>query len=88
MNHIEIYSTNQCPWCNRAKSLLQAKGLDYEEIDVSSDQARLVEMVERSGRRTVPQIFIDDIAIGGFNELSKLDLSEIKAKKSANDTHY
>ncbi|MCG7874147.1 MAG: glutaredoxin 3 [Candidatus Thiodiazotropha lotti] len=88
MNHIEIYSTNQCPWCNRAKSLLQAKGLDYEEIDVSSDQARLVEMVERSGRRTVPQIFIDDIAIGGFDELSKLDLSEIKAKKSANDTHY
>ncbi|MCG7984355.1 MAG: glutaredoxin 3 [Candidatus Thiodiazotropha lotti] len=88
MNHIAIYSTNQCPWCNRAKSLLQAKGLDYEEIDVSSDQARLVEMVERSGRRTVPQIFIDDIAIGGFDELSKLDLSEIKAKKSANDTHY
>ena len=88
MNHIEIYSTNQCPWCTRAKSLLQSEGLDYEEIDVSSDQARLLEMMERSGRRTVPQIFIDDISIGGFDELSKLDLSEIKAKKIANDTRY
>ena len=88
MNHIEIYSTNQCPWCTRAKSLLQSEGLDYEEIDVSSDQARLLEMMERSGRRTVPQIFIDDTSIGGFDELSKLDLSEIKAKKIANDTRY
>ncbi|MCG8489637.1 MAG: glutaredoxin 3 [Chromatiales bacterium] len=88
MNHIEIYSTNQCPWCTRAKSLLQSEGLDYEEIDVSSDQARLLEMMERSGRRTVPQIFIDDISIGGFDELSKLNLSEIKAKNSANDTRY
>lgn len=85
MNHIEVYSTNQCPWCVRAKSLLQNEGLDYEEIDVSADQNRLLEMVERSGRRTVPQIFIDDVAIGGFDELSQLNLSEIKAKKSAND---
>jgi glutaredoxin 3 len=86
MNHIQVYSTNQCPWCSRAKTLLQAEGLDYEEIDVSSDQNRLLEMMERSGRRTVPQIFINDVAIGGFDELSKLNLSEIKAKKSANDT--
>ena len=85
MNHIEVYSTNQCPWCMRAKSLLQAEGLAYEEIDVSADQTRLLEMVERSGRRSVPQIFIDDVAIGGFDELSRLNLSEIKAKKSAND---
>lgn len=85
MNHIEVYSTNQCPWCVRAKSLLQAEGLAYEEIDVSADQTRLLEMVERSGRRSVPQIFIDDVAIGGFDELSRLNLSEIKAKKSAND---
>ena len=85
MNHIEVYSTNQCPWCVRAKSLLQAERLAYEEIDVSADQTRLLEMVERSGRRSVPQIFIDDVAIGGFDELSRLNLSEIKAKKSAND---
>ncbi len=87
MNHIEVYSTNQCPWCSRAKSLLQAEGLDYEEIDVSSDQNRLLEMIERSGRRTVPQVFINDVAIGGFDELSQLNLSELKAKTSANDDH-
>ena len=85
MNHIQVYSTNQCPWCVRAKSLLQAEGLNYEEIDVSANQDRLLEMMERSGRRTVPQIFIDDVSIGGFDELSQLDLSEIKAKLRAND---
>ena len=74
MNHIEIYSSDDCPWCLRAKSLLTAKGLDFEEIDISSDRARALEMIERSGRRTVPQIFIDDEPIGGFDELAKMDL--------------
>jgi glutaredoxin 3 len=74
MNRIEIHSTNNCPWCVRAKSLLPANGLDFDEIDLSSDRARALEMIERSGRRTVPQIFIDDEPIGGFDELSKLGL--------------
>ncbi len=74
MNRIEIYSTNNCPWCTRAKSLLRTKGLDYEEIDISSDQARTMEMIARSGRRTVPQIFIDDEPIGGFDELANMNL--------------
>ena len=56
--------------------MLHAKGLDFEEIDVSSDQARMLEMIERSGRRTVPQIFIDHVPIGGFDELSKMDLPD------------
>lgn len=72
MKNIEIYSTNNCPWCVRAKTLFQSKGLDYEERDISSDRARALEMVERSGRRTVPQIFIDGESIGGFDELSAL----------------
>ena len=76
MNHIEVYSTVNCPWCTRAKSLLRARGLDFEEIDISSDQARALEMSERSGRRTVPQIFIDDVPIGGFDELSNVDLPD------------
>jgi glutaredoxin 3 len=53
---------------------LTAKGLDFEEIDISSDRARALEMIERSGRRTVPQIFIDDEPIGGFDELAKMQL--------------
>jgi len=76
MNSIEIYSTDNCPWCTHTKSLLRTKGLDFEEIDISSDQARALEMIERSGRRTVPQIFIDDQAIGGFEELSKMNLTD------------
>jgi len=76
MNQIEIYSTDNCPWCTRAKSLLRTRGLDFEEIDISSDQARALEMIERSGRRTVPQIFIDDQPIGGFDEFSKMNLPD------------
>ena len=72
MNQIEVYSTDNCPWCIRAKSLLHTKGLDYEEIDISSDRVRALEMTERSGRRSVPQIFIDDEPIGGFDELSEM----------------
>ncbi len=73
MQHIKVYSTHHCPWCVRAKALLDARGLDYEEINISADTDRTREMVERSGRRTVPQIFIDDQPIGGFVELSALD---------------
>ncbi|MES9940786.1 MAG: glutaredoxin 3 [Candidatus Thiodiazotropha sp. 6PLUC2] len=83
MNQIEVYSTNQCPWCTRAKSLLHAEGLEFEEIDVSSDEERMLEMIDRSGRRTIPQIFIDDAPIGGFDELSKMNLSQI----STNSEH-
>jgi len=73
MKHIEVYSTDNCPWCVRAKALLESKRLDYEEINISTDTDRTLEMVDRSGRRTVPQIFIDYEPIGGFDELSQLD---------------
>jgi GrxC family glutaredoxin len=75
MRHIEIYSTQQCPYCVRARALLNAKGLDYEEIDVSVDQQIMHHMMERSGKRTVPQIFIDGESVGGFEQLSMLDSS-------------
>ena len=72
MKNIQIYSTQQCPYCVRAKALLQAKGLPYEEIDVSADIDVMQEMVQRSGNRSVPQIFIDGEPVGGFQELSQL----------------
>jgi GrxC family glutaredoxin len=75
MRNIEIYSTQQCPYCVRARALLNAKGLDYEEIDVSVDQQIMQYMIERSGQRTVPQIFIDGEPVGGFEQLSMLDSS-------------
>jgi glutaredoxin 3 len=73
MNNIEVYSSHNCPWCDRAKALLESKGLDYKEINISKDHVKALGMIERSGRRTVPQIFIDDEPIGGFDELSALN---------------
>lgn len=69
MNHIEIYTTAICPYCLRAKALLNAKGISYQEYDVSRDTEKLSEMLERSQRKTVPQIFIGDHHIGGSDEL-------------------
>ena len=73
MPNIQIYSTQQCPFCVNAKTLLQTKGLPYEEVDVSADIERMQEMIQRSGNRTVPQIFIDGDAIGGYQELARLN---------------
>ena len=73
MAKIEIYTSPFCGYCSAAKKLLDAKGFEYSEYDVMYDSARKVEMLERSdGRRTVPQIFIDEVGIGGYTELSKL----------------
>jgi glutaredoxin 3 len=70
---IEIYTTPNCPFCVRAKRLLDARGIPFREIDVGDDDALRADIVERTGRRTVPQIFIDGRSIGGFEELAALD---------------
>ena len=69
MNNILIYTTDTCPYCVRAKQLLQGKGMVYTEIRVDLDDSEREKMIARSGRRTVPQIFIDDQHIGGFDDL-------------------
>lgn len=66
---IVMYTSNSCAYCRAAKSLLHEKGLEFEEINVSFDREKLVEMMERSGRRTVPQIFFGDKHIGGYTDL-------------------
>lgn len=71
---IEMYTTPSCPYCDHAKNLLKQYQLDFEEINVSDNQAKMLEMVKRSGRRTVPQIFIGGESIGGYDELSQMDL--------------
>jgi thioredoxin reductase (NADPH) len=68
-----MYSKGWCSYCDRAKRLLAGKGQEWTEIDVEGSAAALDEMVERSGRRTVPQIFIGDRYVGGFDELAALD---------------
>jgi len=70
---VEIYTTSMCPYCVRAKRLLDERGIAYEEIDVSESDDVREDAIRRSGRRTVPQIFIDGRAIGGYEELAALD---------------
>jgi glutaredoxin 3 len=68
---ITIYTTTYCPYCVRAKQLLASKGLTFKEIDVTTDPDLRVKLVEKAeGRKTVPQIFINDQPIGGFDDLS------------------
>ena len=73
MPHIEVYSTPNCPYCVRAKALLQSKNLTFKEVDVGDDVESLRKMVQLSGLRSVPQIFINDRSIGGYDELAQLN---------------
>jgi glutaredoxin 3 len=69
-----MYSTGVCPYCVRAEALLKARGVvEIEKVRVDLEPARLSEMVNRTGRRTVPQIFVGDMHVGGFDDLSALD---------------
>ena len=70
---IEMYSTSWCGYCVRARSLLQRKGAKFVEISIEEQPERRAEMIARSGRRTVPQIFIGGQHIGGSDELDELD---------------
>jgi glutaredoxin 3 len=70
---IVMYSTTYCPYCERARALLSRKGVAYTEIKVDDDPAQREVMMKRSGRRTVPQIFIGERHIGGFDDMNALD---------------
>jgi len=70
---VTIYTTGWCPYCSRAKSLLSRKGVSFEEIDVESAPEKRAEMQTRSGRRSVPQIFIGDQHVGGCDDLHALE---------------
>ncbi len=73
MAKVEVYTKQNCPYCVRAKALLQRKGVAYAEIDVEADDARRAWLVEASGQRTVPQIFVDGRPLGGFSDVDALD---------------
>ncbi|MHA6688905.1 glutaredoxin 3 [Devosia sp. A449] len=73
MAKIEIYTTPTCPYCHAAKSLLADKGADYTEISVLDPALREAMTTRAHGRRTVPQIFIDDAHIGGYDDMAALD---------------
>lgn len=75
MSKVEIYTKSWCPFCALAKDHLDRKGVGYEEIDVTTDSVRELEMVDRSGRHTVPQIFIGDQHVGGNDDLLAAEAS-------------
>jgi glutaredoxin 3 len=74
MQPVKMYTTAVCPYCIRAKQILKARGVDaIEEIRIDMDPQRRVEMMNITGRRTVPQIFIGEVHVGGCDELAALD---------------
>jgi glutaredoxin 3 len=75
MVDVKIYTTRVCGYCVAAKRLLDARAIVYEEFDVTRDDAQRAWLVETTGRRTVPQIFIGGEAIGGYEDLRELDRS-------------
>ena len=75
MAKVEIYTTQWCPYCSAAKSLLAQKGVAYDEIDAEDPEVRSAMVRRANGRRTVPQIFIGERYVGGYDDLAKLDRS-------------
>lgn len=81
MKSVSVYTTTYCGFCVAAKNLLKTKGIPFEEIDVTNDPTARQDIARRSGKRTVPQIFIGDESIGGFVELKALsDKGQLEAK--------
>jgi glutaredoxin 3 len=74
MAHVLMYSTQVCPYCRMAEKLLATKGVvEIEKVLIDSDPQKREEMMTRTGRRTVPQIYIDETHVGGFDDLAALD---------------
>ena len=77
MNPVTMYSTAVCPYCVAAERLLKHRGVEHiDKIRVDLDPARMHEMMERTGRRTVPQIYIGNTHVGGYDDLSDLDAAD------------
>ena len=77
MAKVEIYSSGHCPYCIMAKQLLDRKGVSYIEIRVDLDPAKRQEMIKKSHQRTVPQIFINNAAIGGYTDLLAIEKTKL-----------
>lgn len=73
MRTVTIYSTEWCPYCVAAKRFLTGKGVPWQEIDLTEDDAGRAALVERTGRRTVPQIYVGEEHVGGYDDLRALD---------------
>ncbi|GAB4189162.1 MAG: glutaredoxin 3 [Wenzhouxiangellaceae bacterium] len=73
MREVVVYTKGYCPYCYAAKNLLNSKAVEFTEIAIDGDEALRNEMIERAGRTTVPQIFIGDHHVGGYDDLAALN---------------
>lgn len=88
MSAITIYTTPTCPYCVAAKKLLKNKGAAFNEVNVEKDRATALALKERTGRRTVPQIFIGETHVGGYDDLNALETAgRLDALISANSVN-
>ncbi len=83
MPNIKIYSKDYCPYCDKAKNTFKAEGWEYEEIDVTNRPELYMELKEKTGHMTVPQIFVDDEFIGGSDDLEK-QIDHVRKMMAAN----
>ncbi len=72
MKDVTIYTTTYCPYCRQAEKFLHDKGVPFKQVDVTEDEATRAKLVELTGQRTVPQIFIGEESIGGYSDMMKL----------------
>ncbi|HEV7807125.1 MAG TPA: glutaredoxin domain-containing protein [Solirubrobacteraceae bacterium] len=86
MSDVVVYTTNACGFCTRVKMLLNAREIEYREINVAGDPEAFVELAKSSGMMTLPQVFVDGVLIGGYNETAEADqtgrLQELVAELS------
>jgi glutaredoxin 3 len=73
VSKVVIYTTRICAYCGQAKAIFKRKGIDFDEIDVSEDDEKRIWLLAATGQRTVPQIFINDQSVGGFDEVWALE---------------
>lgn len=75
MSEVVVYTTNACPFCTRVKMLLNAREIAYREVNIAGDPEAFVELAKSSGMMTMPQVFIDDVLVGGYQETAEADQS-------------
>ncbi len=75
MSDVTVYTTNACGFCTRVKMLLKARDIDYREVNVWNDPDAFVELARSSGMMTLPQVFVGEVLIGGYNETAEADQS-------------
>ncbi len=84
---ITLYTKDYCPYCIKAKSLLNSLGAIYEEVDISSNPELFMQIYQKSHMRTVPQIFVDDVCLGGYDDIAELHSNGELVPKLAESIH-